>query len=234
MPVSFLLNGALRAERGISPTTTVLDWLRGPRAPDRHQGRLRRRRLRRLHHRRSRARATARCIIKPVNSCLMLLPQLDGASVITVEGLASQRRRCIRCRQALIDTDGTQCGFCTPGFAMAMLCLPAGRRADRRPRRIHEALAGNLCRCTGYRAIVERPCRRLPQSRAMKSRDRMCRAAAITVCAGQIRYGTPAHLAPQLAGSLLDARAQSPTRCCSPAAPILACASARTASSFRT
>jgi xanthine dehydrogenase small subunit len=96
-----------------------------------------------------------------VNSCLMVLAQLDGASVLTVEGVADGDRL-HPAQQALLEADGTQCGFCTPGFVMAMVALQqdGGAPSDET---IHEALAGNLCRCTGYRAIVD-ACRRLPQA----------------------------------------------------------------------
>jgi xanthine dehydrogenase small subunit len=94
-----------------------------------------------------------------VNSCLMVLPQLDGAAVLTVEGVADGPKL-HPVQQALLDADATQCGFCTPGFVMAMVALQQeGGQPD--DATIHEALAGNLCRCTGYRAIVD-ACRRLP------------------------------------------------------------------------
>jgi xanthine dehydrogenase small subunit len=89
----------------------------------------------------------------------MVLPQLDGCAVLTVEGVADGERL-HPAQQALVDADATQCGFCTPGFVMSMVALQkeGGATSDGA---IHEALAGNLCRCTGYRAIVD-ACRRLP------------------------------------------------------------------------
>src|SRR5690606_21430808 len=94
-----------------------------------------------------------------VNSCLMLMPQLGGLDVLTVEGIAPDGEL-HPVQKLLVDTDGTQCGFCTPGFVMSMFAFAQ----DNEPRddaHIHEALAGNLCRCTGYRPIVD-ACRKIP------------------------------------------------------------------------
>lgn len=100
-----------------------------------------------------------RPVYHAVNSCLLLLPQLDGAAVYTVEGLADQRGELHPVQQALLDSDGTQCGFCTPGIVMSMAAFQqSGETAT--DDHIHEMLSGNLCRCTGYRSIVA-ACRRL-------------------------------------------------------------------------
>ncbi|MGE0255465.1 MAG: xanthine dehydrogenase small subunit [Alphaproteobacteria bacterium] len=90
---------------------------------------------------------------RPVNSCIVLLGQVHGRQVLTVEALAGGDAL-HPVQQALVDAHGTQCGFCTPGFAMAMFALhQEGGTPD--VDSVHEALAGNLCRCTGYRPIVE-------------------------------------------------------------------------------
>nr|WP_269152426.1 xanthine dehydrogenase small subunit [Xanthobacter oligotrophicus] len=86
------------------------------------------------------------------NACLMLLSQLDGALVKTVEGL-SQGDALHPVQQMLAESDGTQCGFCTPGIVMSLYVLQQDGAPD--DAAIHEALAGNLCRCTGYRPIVD-------------------------------------------------------------------------------
>ena len=81
-----------------------------------------------------------------VNSCLMLLPQIANCEVLTVEGLAAPDGTLHPVQQALLDADATQCGFCTPGFVMAMFAFHhGGESAD--GSLIHEAMAGNLCRC---------------------------------------------------------------------------------------
>ena len=94
-----------------------------------------------------------RPIYHAVNSCLMLVPQLDGAAVFTVEGLADQGGELHPVQRALLENDGTQCGFCTPGIVMSMAAFQQGDEPATDDH-IHEMLAGNLCRCTGYRSIV--------------------------------------------------------------------------------
>lgn len=96
--------------------------------------------------------------LRAVNACITLLGQLDGASVTTVEGLADGAAL-HPVQQSLIETDSTQCGFCTPGIAMSMYAFHHGGEVGEDDA-IHELLAGNLCRCTGYRPIVE-ACRRI-------------------------------------------------------------------------
>ncbi len=90
---------------------------------------------------------------RAVNACLLTLPHLNGADVLTVEGLADGDGL-DPVQSAMADGDGTQCGYCTPGFVMALYALRrGGEEAD--PETVHDALAGNLCRCTGYRPIVD-------------------------------------------------------------------------------
>jgi len=148
--VRFLLNGERREVADAPPATTVLDWLRG------------------------RAGLTGTkegcaegdcgaCTIavsrprdgppvwQAVNSCLMTLPQLDGAAVLTVEGLATAGAL-HPVQRILAEADATQCGYCTPGFVMNLFTLAGAGAVD--DGAIHETLAGNLCRCTGYRPIV--------------------------------------------------------------------------------
>ena len=151
--INFILNGEARSVDDMSPTTTVLDWLRTVERScgtkegcaegdcgactivlgERVDGRMR---------------------FEAVNSCLMALPQLDGKHALTVEGLEGPGNALHPIQQALVDTDGTQCGFCTPGFVMALFAFAhTGEPAD--DETIHDVLAGNLCRCTGYRPIVD-------------------------------------------------------------------------------
>lgn len=155
--IRFTLNGALREVTGVSPSTTVLDWLRAQRLTGTKEG--------------CAEGDCGACTVvldrgsnatsryQAINSCLMLLPQLDGLDVLTVEGI-SQGGELHPVQKLLVETDGTQCGFCTPGFVMAMYAF-AQSTEPRNDAHIHEALAGNLCRCTGYRAIVD-ACRRIP------------------------------------------------------------------------
>ena len=87
------------------------------------------------------------------NSCLVPLSQVDGAKVVTVEGLAPQGGL-DRLQQAFLETGGAQCGICTPGMLMAgRAYIAAGGGPDEDS--IREAIAGNLCRCTGYTKIID-------------------------------------------------------------------------------
>ncbi len=88
-----------------------------------------------------------------VDSCLVPVCQVDGTSVRTVEGLGTEQQL-NDLQAAFLETGGSQCGICTPGMLMAAEAfLSAGGHAD--DEAIREAIAGNLCRCTGYTKIVE-------------------------------------------------------------------------------
>jgi carbon-monoxide dehydrogenase small subunit len=90
---------------------------------------------------------------EPVNSCMVLASECDGAEIITVEGLAHDEQL-DPVQQAIIDAGGVQCGFCTPGILVSARAL-----LDRNPQPSEEdiqtALVGNLCRCTGYVRIIK-------------------------------------------------------------------------------
>jgi xanthine dehydrogenase small subunit len=87
---------------------------------------------------------------KTVNACITLISALQGKQLISIEALKQSQMHSTQ--QAMIDNDGSQCGFCTPGFVMSLFSLQKNHdQFDRH--KTHQALAGNLCRCTGYRAI---------------------------------------------------------------------------------
>ncbi len=90
---------------------------------------------------------------KPINACIRLLPSVAGKAVFTVESLQSDDGRLHPVQRALVECHGSQCGFCTPGFAMSLFGL---YKNAHRPEResVDDALSGNLCRCTGYRPIL--------------------------------------------------------------------------------
>jgi len=90
---------------------------------------------------------------RAMNSCLMLAVEVDGADVTTVEGLAPQGELSAL-QQAYLDTGAAQCGFCIPGQLMSSHALLL-QNPDPTVEEIHEALAGNLCRCAGYEQITE-------------------------------------------------------------------------------
>jgi aerobic carbon-monoxide dehydrogenase small subunit len=88
-----------------------------------------------------------------VDACLVPVSQARGASVTTVEGLATDGSLHVL-QQAFLETGGAQCGICTPGMLMAGLAFLEGD-AEASEENIREAIAGNLCRCTGYTKIIE-------------------------------------------------------------------------------
>ena len=152
--VRFLRRGRVVELRDVAPTETLLDYLRGRErscgtkegcaegdcgACTVAVGRLGRDR---------------RLVYEPVNSCILLLGMLDGAELVTVDDLAPSSDRLHPVQRALVDAHASQCGFCTPGFVMSLFALyHAGVRADRAT--VNDWLAGNLCRCTGYRPIAD-------------------------------------------------------------------------------
>jgi xanthine dehydrogenase small subunit len=95
-----------------------------------------------------------RMTYRAVNSCIRFLPTLDGKELVTVESLQQSSGAAHPVQQSLVDNHASQCGFCTPGFVMSLFALYLNRdEADRE--QVLDALAGNLCRCTGYRPIIE-------------------------------------------------------------------------------
>ena len=92
-------------------------------------------------------------VYEPVNACILLVGQLDGKELVTVDDLADGETL-HPVQQALVDTHGSQCGFCTPGFVMSLFTLYSQGGAPTRDE-IATHIAGNLCRCTGYRPIID-------------------------------------------------------------------------------
>lgn len=150
--IRFLLNdGEIRLDR-VSPSDTLLDFLRLDRrlrgtkegcaegdcgACTVLVGRL----------------TDAGLVYEPINACIRFLASLDSCHVITVEHLAGESGRLHPVQQAMVENHGTQCGFCTPGFVMALYALWMGN-PDPTEEEIETAIQGNLCRCTGYEPIV--------------------------------------------------------------------------------
>ncbi len=150
MAIEFTLNGQRTSASDVSPTMTLLQYLRGPLGatgtkegcaegdcgactvaivdPDAPQG------------------ATFRA----VNSCLVLLPMVHGKDVFTVEGLADGGPHPVQA--SLVEKLGSQCGFCTPGVIMSMFEACYRKDLDE-PWKLDDQMCGNLCRCTGYRPI---------------------------------------------------------------------------------
>jgi xanthine dehydrogenase small subunit len=92
-----------------------------------------------------------------IDSCLVFLPMIHGKQIITVENLISEEGREIKLhpvQQSMVDDHGSQCGYCTPGFVMSLFSLYKNEQQPGKES-ICDALTGNLCRCTGYRPIIE-------------------------------------------------------------------------------
>jgi xanthine dehydrogenase small subunit len=152
--VRFLLDGEVRTVEGVDPTRTVLQYLRED--------------LGRTGTKEGCAEGDCgACTVvvadldggkvryRSINSCIQFVPTLDGRALFTVESLKDRATGALHpVQQALADGHGSQCGFCTPGFVMSLFALYKTQAAPERAV-INDALAGNLCRCTGYRPIVE-------------------------------------------------------------------------------
>lgn len=145
--IEFVLNGvARRLPPGTPPGQTLLEWLRGPEAG-----------LTGTKEGCAEGDCGACTVVAeepdgrrvPLNACLALLGQMHGRSIRTVEGLRGPGGAPHPVQRAMAEADATQCGFCTPGIVMS-----AWAHA-REGGSLHEALAGNLCRCTGYRPILD-------------------------------------------------------------------------------
>ena len=151
--IRFVLDGKVRELRDVDPTLTVLDWLRGR---ERRCGSKEGCRegdcgactvvLAELHGGGLRYRA--------VNACILFVPALDGKALLTVESLGRPGEPLHPVQEAMVACHASQCGFCTPGFVMSLVALYESEPAPS-PARVSEVLAGNLCRCTGYRPIAE-------------------------------------------------------------------------------
>ena len=91
---------------------------------------------------------------RPVNSCLVPALQLEGRSIVTVEGL--QEWPLFReLEQAFIDHGAVQCGFCIPGYVISTVAFLRENKPPYYPEQVQQGLAGNICRCTGYTKILE-------------------------------------------------------------------------------
>jgi xanthine dehydrogenase small subunit len=144
MSIKFLLNGEAVELIDGSPTVTLLDWLRETRAmTGTKEG--------------CNEGDCGACTVmvtdasgaKALNACILFLPQLHGKAIRTVEGFSSPDGALHPVQAAMVEHHGSQCGFCTPGFIGSMVTAHRNGRDD-----FDDALAGNLCRCTGYAPII--------------------------------------------------------------------------------
>ena len=151
--IRFVLNGERVDVTGLSPQTTLLEFLRDER------------RLTGTKEGCAEGDCGACTVIlaerrdtalswQPINACIRLLPSIDRKAIFTVESLKSDDGRLHPVQQALVECHASQCGFCTPGFVMSLFGLYKSAPSTSRAK-TEAALSGNLCRCTGYRPIVD-------------------------------------------------------------------------------
>ena len=155
-PIRFVHQGVVREVAGLESTTSVLSWLREhAHCTGTKEG--------------CNEGDCGACTVlvgalqaggqvgwKPVNSCIQFLPTLDGKALLTVEDLGGPDGQTHPAQQAMVACHGSQCGFCTPGFVVSLAACRQ-RHAGAAPSRqqIADDLSGNLCRCTGYRPILD-------------------------------------------------------------------------------
>jgi xanthine dehydrogenase small subunit len=161
MNITFLLNGESVELRNVAPTVTLLDWLRPQRGlTGTKEG--------------CNEGDCGACTVmvqdedgnRALNACILFLPQINGKSIRTVEGISPPSGALHPVQKAMIDLHGSQCGFCTPGFITSMATAHLNGDSDHAT-----ALAGNLCRCTGYVPILRAARAAEPQPAPSHLRD---------------------------------------------------------------
>lgn len=203
--IRFLLNGQPRVVTDVPPTLSILDYLRlGEHARGTKEG--------------CAEGDCGACTVvlgeavgdgmryQAVNGCIAFLPEVDGRHLLTVEGLADGPEALHPVQRAMVECHASQCGFCTPGFVMALFAFHhSGEPGD--DDTIHDMLAGNLCRCTGYRPIVDaaRRVARPPEDRFVARIDPPPRGDLVLERDGK------SFLAPDTLASLVTAVTAAPT-----------------------
>ncbi|MDO9074530.1 MAG: xanthine dehydrogenase small subunit [Rubrivivax sp.] len=195
-PIRFLHHGAVVEVGDAAPTRTVLEWLRED--------------ARRTGTKEGCAEgdcgactvvlgeldAAGALQLRPVNACIQFLPTLDGKALFTVEDVAAADGSLHPVQRAMVEGHGSQCGFCTPGFVMSLWagyeshgqagCVP-GRQ------QLADELSGNLCRCTGYRPILDAAQRAYQAAPVRLARAPVVAALQALQAAPPLHYQAPGH-----------------------------------------
>jgi xanthine dehydrogenase small subunit len=198
-PIRFFHQGQIVEVEGAAPTRTVLQWLRED--------------ARRTGTKEGCAEgdcgactvivgepaADGTLALQAVNACIRFLPTLDGKALYTVEDLKPTAAGALHpVQRALVDHHGSQCGFCTPGFVMSLtVCYERHLGAATRPTRqeLADEIAGNLCRCTGYKPILDAG-ERMFDAPAVRIDTRPALSALHALPAGDFEYRAPADADP--------------------------------------
>lgn len=210
--IQFLLNGELRSERQLDPNVTVLQYLREHASkPGTKEG--------------CGSGDCGACTVvvgeldgeriryRTLNSCLTFVAALHGKQLITVEDLRHQGEL-HQVQQAMVDCHGSQCGFCTPGFVMSLFALQKDSNGYDKGQTM-EALAGNLCRCTGYRPIIDAAeqacCNRKPDQFDAAEAETVAKLKAIAPReTAELNSGDKRCLLPVTAADLADLYSANP------------------------
>ncbi|WP_028239756.1 xanthine dehydrogenase small subunit [Stutzerimonas azotifigens] len=214
--IQFLLNRELRTEQSLDPNVTVLNYLRE------HLGKTGTKEgcasgdcgaCTVVVGELTGPAGAERIRYRTLNSCLTFVSSLHGKQLITVEDLKHDAQL-HQVQQAMVDCHGSQCGFCTPGFVMSLFALQKNAAgADKA--QAHEALAGNLCRCTGYRPILEAAeqscCAKRPDQFDAAEADTIARLKAIAPRQmAELNSGDKRCLLPLTVADLADLYAATP------------------------
>jgi xanthine dehydrogenase small subunit len=205
--IRLTVNGRSETVSGVAPHTTVLNWLRSRGMTATKEG--------------CAEGDCGACTVmlgtpkaeggfdwRASCSCILVVPQLDGHALITAEGLKDAEGKHHPAQALMAEGGGTQCGYCTPGFVMALANL--SRQTARDDETILDAISGNLCRCTGYRPIIE-AARAMPvvAAPATETKDAVDLAAAtrdgLLYTAGGVRF-----IAPNTVDEAVEAHAEHP------------------------
>ncbi|WP_339490535.1 xanthine dehydrogenase small subunit [Pseudomonas sp. EL_65y_Pfl2_R95] len=214
--IQFLLNRELRTEQQLDPNVTVLNYLRE------HLGKPGTKEgcasgdcgactvvVGELEIRDGRERVRYRTL----NSCLTFVSSLHGKQLISVEDLKHQGQL-HSVQQAMVDCHGSQCGFCTPGFVMSLFALQKNSSGYNKAETL-EALAGNLCRCTGYRPIIDAAeqacCQKQPDQFDMAEAQTIAQLKTIApIDTAELNSGDKRCLLPLTVADLADIYAANP------------------------